>query len=179
MGGVYWRIFQQCDRSGCRYRKGPMCTLDHSPANVEGRTQNLVHAERVDPNRRANNINNCVDSSDLVEMDALDRHIVNLGLGRSQSLKNGNRRSLCRIRNLSRRNGLSNFRQPAMRMLMFVWRGHSCPRTLTMRMVVSIGMLMPVMIMMFMRMRRFLFCPVLLPRHVLLTVNPDINFRCG
>src|SRR5579871_250485 len=65
------------------------------------------------------------------------------------------------------------------RMLMLMWRGHSCPRTLAMRMVVSMGLLMfmCVMLVVSMRMSGFLFRPVLLSGQILFTVNPDVNFR--
>ena len=63
----------------------------HSPtANVKRRTDKFVNAERLGSNRGANNVHQCVHRADLVEMNFLDRNIMDFGFGFAQLLENAN-----------------------------------------------------------------------------------------
>ena len=82
--GVYRRIFQQLDRRRCGNGKRSVRALHGSPADVERRTNNLIHPERLDAHSRANNIDQRVYGADFVEMNLLDGHVMNLRFRRAQ-----------------------------------------------------------------------------------------------
>ena len=77
-----------------------------------------------------------------MEVDLLNRGAVNLRLGRSQRLEDANRSCLRSLADRSLANDLPNLVQPA---AVLVWRGHSCPRRLFTRFVLSsVSLTLPV-----------------------------------
>ena len=107
-----------------------MRALHSTAADIQGRAHNLIYAQRLGRYGCAHNIHHRIDRPDLMEMNALQIAVVNLGLNRSQALKNGDSCFLRRRADLRPRNYLPDLPQApalALRMrLMPVWSGHSC-----------------------------------------------------
>src|ERR1700722_1338006 len=121
-------------------------------------------------------------------MHAVDGSVVNLCLRCSQRLKNRDSRLFRALRNRSGRNNPPNLRQPPPMSVfvrsMLVWRGHSCPRTLTrIRMQISsmhifMSLMMGVLVLLMRKLMsvfRFLPLPIFLPRQILLPIHPHIH----
>ena len=64
-----------------------MRALDHAAAHIHGGNMPLLYAEVLDARARAHNIRDRVDRPNLVEVNLLDRDIVNFRLGRAEKLK--------------------------------------------------------------------------------------------
>ena len=90
-----------------------MRALHSSSANIQRRTNPLIDSERFRSNRRANNIDQRVYRSDLMEVNALDAGVVNLRLGRAQIFEDRNRRLLRRLADRRRSDDLANLFQTA------------------------------------------------------------------
>src|ERR1700757_467009 len=95
-----------------------MRAFHHAPADIQLRADNLVHSQGFNTYRCTNNVDNGIDRSHFVKMDGLNWNIVNLGLSRTQSLEDTNRRSFGGFRDLSCRDDLPYLGQSTMRMLM-------------------------------------------------------------
>ena len=78
-----------------------MRALYGTAANVKGRTNNLIHSQRLGTDGGADDIDHCIDRTDFMEVNALDGCIVNLCLGSSQVFKNVDGSFLCDARNRS------------------------------------------------------------------------------
>ena len=64
-----------------------MRRMDHSAADVERRADDRVGAEPLQPEHRADDVDDRVEGADFVEMHLLDRHLVNRRLGVRQPLE--------------------------------------------------------------------------------------------
>ena len=64
-------------------------------ANIERRAHPFIYRQRLGSDCGANNVYDCVDRADFVEMHLLDRGIVNLCLGCGEGLKDADRSGLC------------------------------------------------------------------------------------
>ena len=110
-GRIHRRILQQFHGRRSRHRKRSVRALHRPAAHIQRRTDDLIHAQRLGPNRRADDIHDRIHRADFVKMHGLDRSIVNLRLRRAQRLENRDRSLLRSFRDRSRRNDLANLRQ--------------------------------------------------------------------
>src|SRR5579859_904410 len=89
-----------------------------SASNIQGRADDFIYAQSFRSDRRADDVNHRIHSADLVEMDSLHGHVMNLCFSCSQCLKDGDGSLLCGLRNPRRGNDVTNLAQPTMRMRM-------------------------------------------------------------
>jgi hypothetical protein len=76
--------------------------MDHATADVERRADDTLGAEPLQAEHDANDVDDRIQSANLVEMDAIDWHLVyrSLGLGQSQE------KELCLVAASLRKRGL-------------------------------------------------------------------------
>jgi hypothetical protein len=63
--------------------------VHHPPADVEGRRHNPVHAEPLQAEDGAHDVDDRIECADLMQMNLLHRHVVDGGLGFSEPLEKG------------------------------------------------------------------------------------------
>ncbi len=76
---------RDCRRRG--HREDAMRRPHHPAADVQRRAHDLVCLEPVEREDGADDVHNRVEGADLVEVDAVDRHLVNGSLGLGQPLE--------------------------------------------------------------------------------------------
>ena len=95
----------------CRRRNGQhaMGAGHRSPANVERRTAEVIHAEGFRANGSTHDVHDGVGRSHFVEMNAFNADVVNLGFGRSQRDEDFAGRLFRVLADRRSRNDLQNF----------------------------------------------------------------------
>src|SRR5258708_1536335 len=131
-----------------------MSAFPHAAAPVQGRTDDLVHAQGFRADRRAGDIHNSINRAHFMEVDLLDVGVVNLGLRRSLGLKNPDGALLGGLADSSRIDDLPDLLQAALmrmrvRMRILMILGIRMPATMLMiavRLIVRMPLMQVVMI---------------------------------
>ena len=93
--GTPW---QEPQRGRRRHRKDAVRHLHHARTQVQRRRDDIVDAEPLEPEHRADDVDDRVDGPDLVQVDLVDRHLVDCGLGFADPAKEIDRPLLARGR---------------------------------------------------------------------------------
>src|SRR5580698_177975 len=157
-----------------------MCALYRAPADVQRRTNNLIHSQRFCAHRCAYYVHHGIHCADFVKVDSFDVLIVNLGLGPAQCLENCNRLCLGGLADLRLANDLADLCEPAS-MLMSMWRGRFRPRC---RLALGEIVLQQLHWLMFMAMAMFMMMIVMIvlmlfPRRIFLALRVNIDLDCA
>jgi len=68
-----------------------MRAFHRATTDIEARANYLVYTESFGPHSSANNIHDGINRTDLVEVNGLHRHIMNLRLSRAEGVKDRDR----------------------------------------------------------------------------------------
>ena len=107
------RVHQQLERRWSRDGQRSVRALDCAAAHVEGRAHPLVDCERLRADRRTNDVDHRVNGANFVEVNLLQRSVVNLRLGRTERFEYVNRRYFRGFVNRGLFDDLANLRQAA------------------------------------------------------------------
>ena len=97
-GAVDGHAGQQPQRRRRRHRKGAVRDLDGAAADVQRRRDDVVDAEPLEREHGADDVDDRVERADLVQVDVVDRHVVDGRLGLAQPLEQRDRARLPRCR---------------------------------------------------------------------------------
>ena len=87
-----------------------MSAFHHAPAYIQRRTDEAIDAQCMATHSSTNDVDNCVDRSDLMEVDGLDRHIVNASFALAQQLEGTKSGIPCLFGNPRASNNLADHR---------------------------------------------------------------------
>src|SRR6266705_2161899 len=114
---------KQFRRGRSRHWEHSVCRLDCPSAHIERRASELLDAERLESDARAHNVHNRIHGANLVKMDLLERHVVDLCFRLAQPSKD-RRSPLAHTRDKLRLpQNLQNCRQRAVFLL--ILRGYA------------------------------------------------------
>ena len=83
------RVAEQAHRRRRRHREHAVRRVDHPAADVQRRADDAVGLEPVEREHRADDVDDRVERADLVQVHALDRHLVDGRFGLRQPLEQG------------------------------------------------------------------------------------------
>ena len=167
-----------------------MSALHRSAADVQGRTDDLIHAKGVCSDGGADDVDHCVNRAYFVKVHLFDGSGVNLRFRCSQSFKDGDGSLLGSVANFRFADDFANLGQASAVRVRVLMGRRGRPRSRTvdaMRMLVGmvVAKTMSVNITVLMVSFRgrgwphhILLFPVLFPRHVLLAIHPHVDLGC-